>query len=236
MSTAMIMFKKILPSLCTLANLVFGLIALLLIIDGRCDWAAVFIVAGALFDGFDGRLARALNVSSEFGKQLDSLSDLVTFGVAPAILAYVTSLSFLPAYWGAVAVLPFTLMGALRLARFNVLDDSSGFFVGVPITLAGGFLALTLLYAEYLSEWVVLAVLLTLSFLMISTFRFPDFKAMGIKRSHALATFSVLVGAVIWLRWHASAVFMFPVVVYLLVGIKNNMVDYWHNIKSKSRA
>lgn len=236
MSTAILLFKKIVPSLCTLANLVFGLIALLLIIDGYSDWAAVFIVVGALFDGFDGRLARALNVSSEFGKQLDSLSDLVTFGVAPAILAYVTSLRLLPGFWGAVAVLTFTIMGALRLARFNVFADSSGYFVGVPITMAGGFLALTLLYANYLSQWIVLAVLLALSWLMISTFRFPDFKGMGVKRSHALAMFTILLGAVIWLRWHASAVFMFPVVIYLLVGIKNNLVDYWQHLRNRSRA
>ena len=73
--------KKIVPSLCTLANLIFGLIALIYIFNGYTDWAAVFIIMGMLFDGFDGRLARLLGVSSEFGKQLDSLSDLVTFGV-----------------------------------------------------------------------------------------------------------------------------------------------------------
>jgi len=134
--------KKILPSLCTLANLIFGLVSLALILENRLDWAAVFIVMGMLFDGFDGRLARYLGVSSDFGKELDSLSDLVTFGVAPALLAYSTSLHLMGWPWGLIAVLPFPLMGALRLARFNVLTDIEGYFIGVPITLAGGLLAL----------------------------------------------------------------------------------------------
>ncbi len=236
MSTAVLLLKKILPSIFTLANLLFGFTALVLIFEGHPDWAAVFIVGGALFDGFDGRLARALNVSSDFGKQLDSLSDLVTFGVAPAILAYVTSLSVLPAFWGAVAVLPFTLMGALRLARFNVIEESPGFYIGVPITFSGGFLALLLIFADYLPWWPVLAVLLTLSALMISTFRFPDFKTIGAKRAHVLAVCTILIAAIIWLRWYASAVFMFPGVIYLLVGIKNNIVDYVQAQKEKRQA
>ncbi len=236
MNTAYLLLRKIVPSLCTLANLLFGFVALVLIFEGHTDWAAVFIVAGALFDGFDGRLARALNVSSAFGKQLDSLSDLVTFGVAPALLAYVTSLNVLPAFWGAAAVLPFTLMGALRLARFNVIEESPGFYIGVPITFAGGFLALLLILPATLPWWLVLAVLLVLSALMISTFQFPDFKTMGVKRAHVLAVCTVLIAAVIWLRWYASAVYIIPGIAYLLVGIKNNFVDYVQTKKKKRRA
>jgi CDP-diacylglycerol--serine O-phosphatidyltransferase len=226
--------KKILPSLCTLANLIFGLIALILIYNGRKDWAAVFIVMGMLFDGFDGRLARLLKVSSEFGKQLDSLSDLVTFGVAPAMLAYTVSLHQL-GKWGIVAMLPFPLMGALRLARFNVLTSGSGYFVGVPITLAGGLLALFLLSCPNQSVWLVLAVLLLLSWLMISTFRYPDLKSVGIPKFIVLFIAAVLVGAVIFLRWQASAFFMVPLVIYLLLGIKNFLVDIWQERK-KTRA
>lgn len=227
----MLLIRKILPSLCTLANLVFGLIALVLMFDGRPDWAAVFIVVGMLFDGFDGRLARFLNVSSEFGKQLDSLSDLVTFGVAPAMLAYVTNLHQFGTTWGLIAMLPFPVMGALRLARFNVLTVGDGFFVGVPITLAGGLLALTLLYSDYIGRWLVLAVVLLLSWLMISTFHYPDFKTIGMSRAQALFIVSILIGAVIVLQWHAPAFFMFPIIIYLLVGIKNRLVDRWQSYK-----
>lgn len=229
------LLRKIIPSMCTLANLIFGLISLILIYDGRLDWAAVFIVMGMLFDGFDGRLARYLNVSSEFGKQLDSLSDLVTFGVAPALLAYAASLYRLGLPWGIFAIIPFPVMGALRLARFNVQTSGDGFFVGVPITLAGGLLALSLLYSAYINPWLILVLLLLLSWLMISTYRYPDFKGMGIPRTMALLGVAVLTGAVIFLRWHASAFFMFPLVIYLLVGIKNRWVD-WRQSCKKSRA
>jgi len=180
----MLLLRRILPSMCTLANLIFGIIALVLMFDGRPDWAAVFIVMGMLFDGFDGRLARFFNVSSEFGKQLDSLSDLVTFGVAPAMLAYTTSLHSLGMPWGLLAMAPFPVMGALRLARFNAQSGSEGYFIGVPITLAGGLLALTLLYSFH--YWVVLTVLLTLSWFMINSYKYPDFKTMGMSRAHVL--------------------------------------------------
>ncbi|MDD4079620.1 MAG: CDP-diacylglycerol--serine O-phosphatidyltransferase [Eubacteriales bacterium] len=231
----MLRIKKIVPSLCTLANLIFGLISLVFIYNGRGDWAAVFIVMGMLFDGFDGRLARLLKVSSEFGKQLDSLSDLVTFGVAPAMLAYAVSLKQLGEVWGILAMLPFPLMGALRLARFNALTSGQGFFVGVPITLAGGLMALFLLCSPDHSVWLVLAVLLLLSWLMISTFRYPDFKSVGIPKFVVLFIVVVLVGAVIFLRWRASAFFMVPLVIYMLLGIKNYLVDLWQKRK-KARA
>ena len=230
----LLMLRKIVPSVCTLANLIFGLISIVLMFDGHYDWAAVFIVVGALFDGFDGRLARFLNVSSEFGKQLDSLSDLVTFGVAPAMLAYVSSLHVFGMPWGLIAMVPFPIMGALRLARFNVLDGGDG-FIGVPITLAGGLLALSLMYSGYIGHWVVLIIVLVLSWLMVSTFQYPDFKTMGMSRPLVLFIMAVLIGAVIVLRWHAPVFFMFPIIIYLLVGIKNRWVDLWQSYK-KNRA
>lgn len=220
---------KILPSLCTLANLIFGLISLGLIYSGSHDWAAVFIVMGMLFDGFDGRLARYLGVSSDFGKELDSLSDLVTFGVAPAMLAYCTSLYKLGWPWGLIAIIPFPVMGALRLARFNVHTGGDGYFIGVPITLSGGLMALLLLYS--FNYWIVLAVLWTLSWLMISTYRYPSFKGMGITRTQALFMMAVLIGAVIFLRWNASAFFMAPLAIYMLVGIKNRWLDWWQDYR-----
>lgn len=227
--------KKIVPSLCTLANLIFGLIALIYIFNGYTDWAAVFIIMGMLFDGFDGRLARLLGVSSEFGKQLDSLSDLVTFGVAPAMLAYTCSLYQLGSFWGIIAILPFPLMGALRLARFNVLTSGIGYFVGVPITLAGGLLTLFLLYSSSRNTWLVLTAMLLLSWLMISRVRYPDFKTIGIPKYVVLFAVAVLVGAVILLRWQASAFFMVPIIIYLLLGLKNFLVEMWHK-HVKTRA
>lgn len=224
--------KKIIPSLCTLANLVFGLISLIFIFTGQRDWAAVFIVMGMLFDGFDGRLARLLKVSSEFGKQLDSLADLVTFGVAPALLAFTGSLyPQLGKFWGILAMLPFPLMGALRLARFNIHTSGDGFFVGVPITLAGGLLSLFLLCSTEHSVWLVLVVMLILSWLMISTVKYPDFKSVGVPKFVALLAVAILVGAVIFLRWRASAFFLAPLVIYTLLGLKNYLVELWQKRK-----
>lgn len=223
--------KKIVPSLCTLANLIFGLISLIMIYNGKKDWAAVFIVMGMLFDGFDGRLARLLKVSSEFGKQLDSLSDLVTFGVAPAMLAYTSTLYQLGRPWGILAMLPFPLMGALRLARFNVDTAGDGFFVGIPITLAGGLLSLILLCKPDHNVWLIFGVVLFLSWLMISTFRYPDFKSVGVPKFVVLFSVAVLVGAVIYLRWRASTIFMVPLIIYVLLGIKNFLVDLWQKRK-----
>lgn len=231
----MLRIKKIVPSLCTLGNLIFGLISLILIYSGNRDWAAVFIIMGMLFDGFDGRLARLLKVSSEFGKQLDSLSDLVTFGVAPAMLAYASSLQHLGRFWGMLAMLPFPLMGALRLARFNIHTSGHGYFVGVPITLAGGLLSLFLLSCPNSNIWLVLAILLFLSWLMISTARYPDFKAVGIPKFLVLFAVAVSVGAIIFLRWRASAFFLVPLVIYVLLGVKNYFVDSWQKRK-KARA
>lgn len=223
--------KKIIPSLCTLANLIFGLFALVMIYNGKRDWAAVFVVMGMLFDGFDGRLARLLKVSSEFGKQLDSLSDLVTFGVAPAMLAYTSSLHQLGKPWGMLAILPFPLMGALRLARFNLDTSEDGFFVGIPITLAGGLLSLILLWKPDHNVWFVLAVVLILAWLMISTFRYPDFKSVGIPKFVVLFTVAILIGAVIYLRWKASTIFMVPLIIYALLGVKNFLLDLWQKRK-----
>ncbi|MTI94259.1 MAG: CDP-diacylglycerol--serine O-phosphatidyltransferase [Firmicutes bacterium] len=230
------LLKKILPSLCTLANLVFGLVALVMLLNEQWDWAGVYIVAGMLFDGFDGRLARFLGVSSEFGKQLDSLSDLVTFGVAPALLAYAVSLSQF-GYLGLIIAFSFTLMGALRLARFNVSSGKAdGYFIGLPITLTGGFLALTMMYAAYIPGWIIAVLTLFLAWLMVCTIKYPDFKTAGVSRPVVLAIVAVLIAVVILFKWHASAFFMFPIVIYVLVGIKNYLVDYWQYYRRRRQG
>jgi len=166
--------KRIVPFLFTFGNLIAGVIALMLTMQSAYQLAAIAIIIAGLLDWFDGRIARYLNVSSSMGKEMDSLADLVSFGVAPAILIWETSLSTL-GLLGMVITIFFPVCGAYRLARYNV-KSFSGVFEGVPITAAGGFVALvTLIMNTKLTEWFYAALLLLFGWLMVSHIRVPKF-------------------------------------------------------------
>lgn len=161
---------RIIPSVFTLLNLFFGFLAIVWTLDSMYKLAAGMILLSALMDSMDGKVARKLSVSSDFGKELDSLSDLVSFGVAPAILTYKVFLVSHLGYWGIILAAAFALCGAVRLARFNVLNIST-YFVGVPITFAGGFMALMLLFHGIIPWFIYPVSMLVFSFLMVSTFK-----------------------------------------------------------------
>lgn len=131
----------------TLMNLSFGVMAIMFINRGHGRIGLLFIVLAALFDRFDGKVARKLNTASDFGKELDSLCDLVSFGIAPALLIYQTVLYQIPVGGIFITVL-FILCGAIRLARFNVKECEHG-FEGVPITAAGVLLVFTFFLIPY---------------------------------------------------------------------------------------
>jgi CDP-diacylglycerol--serine O-phosphatidyltransferase len=124
---------KHLPNFITLLNLLSGIIAIICIFQFELYLAAWFIIAGALFDFADGLVARLLKVSSEIGKQLDSLSDLVTFGVAPGLIGYQLLAQQGIHEWYLFIPLLIPIFGALRLARFNVDPRQSDSFIGIPI-------------------------------------------------------------------------------------------------------
>ncbi|MDD4802771.1 MAG: CDP-diacylglycerol--serine O-phosphatidyltransferase [Syntrophomonas sp.] len=153
----------------TLFNIVFGSLSLVSTLNGDYKSGAVFILLAGIMDGMDGRIARKLGMISEMGKQLDSLCDLVSFGVAPAILLYDQVLYSVP-YIGLTAAIVYIMCGAYRLARFNVLN-LSGFFLGVPITLAGAFLAVVSWFAGHLSVYLILAIVVGLAYLMVSNIK-----------------------------------------------------------------
>lgn len=160
------------PSFFTLGNLFFGFLSLLWTMNGGYKMAAGFILLSVLMDSMDGKVARKLSVSSDFGKELDSLCDVVSFGVAPAILTYQLVLAAHMGVWGMLLAAAFALCGAVRLARFNVLNISTH-FLGVPITFAGGLMALMVLFYRNL-PWLVFPVALAvLAVLMVSTFKVP---------------------------------------------------------------
>lgn len=170
------MKKSIIPNLFTFANLSSGVVSLLCTVNGEYISAAIAILCGALIDRYDGRIARMLDVSSDLGKELDSLADLVSFGVAPSMLCYIVysfnNFTVSNIIW-ILLLLIFPICGAYRLARYNT-TDFDGVFTGIPITVAGSILALLVILSKYvaISSVVVVLIIAVLSYFMVSTIRF----------------------------------------------------------------
>ena len=192
----------IFPNLLTAMNLFAGFYAIVSEMNLQFERAAIAIIIAAFMDGLDGKIARMTGTSSRFGVEFDSLADLVSFGVAPALLVYVWELKAFPRI-GWVAAFLFVACGALRLARFNVQVSSTEkrWFTGLPIPMAGGTLAVTVLFFRHLHAGGrdtsgLLFVLLTylLSFLMVSTVRYRSFKELETRPHRA---FYLLVSAII---------------------------------------
>jgi CDP-diacylglycerol--serine O-phosphatidyltransferase len=172
--------RMLAPNLITLLAMCAGLTAIRMAFESRYALALAAIVFAAMLDGIDGRLARFLKGTSRFGAELDSLSDFVNFGVAPALVLYFWGLHDLQAA-GWIAAMVFAICGALRLARFNVMIDqpdrpawSSNFFVGMPAP-AGAITVLLPIYAELLGAprsalliWLTLPYTLAIASLMVS--------------------------------------------------------------------
>lgn len=162
--------KKQAANLLTFTSMVIGLFSILSSIEGDYKKSAVLIIIAAVFDYFDGLVARKLNITSKFGKYLDSNADLIAFGVAPGLLIYLSVL--IQFEWiGIIVSFLFISAGVFRLARYNSVEFS-GSYVGIPITIAGALLALFTLAVSYVPTFVFLLVTLVLSYLMISTHSF----------------------------------------------------------------
>lgn len=138
------MRKSCIPNIFTFINLSCGILSILSVINDNYLLAAIFILVAGFVDRYDGRVARYLQVSSDLGKELDSLADLVSFGVAPSILIYfscgLNQTNPVLALIGFALLLAFPICGAFRLARFNTVQFD-GSFRGIPITIAGCFMA-----------------------------------------------------------------------------------------------
>ncbi len=175
----------ILPNLFTSASLFCGFYAVVASFQGRFLSAAIAILISFIFDGMDGRVARLTGTTSKFGVEYDSLADLVAFGVAPAILAFTWGLSGFGRL-GWLAAFLYVATTALRLARFNVLShsgvSSKSYFLGLPCPAAAAMVATTVLMAQHLGivgpvrHFSVLIMIYVLSFLMVSSVRYPSFK------------------------------------------------------------
>ncbi|WP_069649079.1 CDP-diacylglycerol--serine O-phosphatidyltransferase [Caloranaerobacter ferrireducens] len=161
--------KGYIPNLFTFLNLSLGILAILYIIQDNYYISSLLILLAALLDRYDGKIARKFNATSSIGKELDSLCDLISFGVAPAILIWHSQLIDIGVL-GIIITILFAIAGAYRLARYNVIDFD-GIYIGIPITLSGGILAITSLYTiKYeLNVYVLIFLMLTLSYAMVSS-------------------------------------------------------------------
>jgi CDP-diacylglycerol--serine O-phosphatidyltransferase len=227
-----------LPTLFTAGNIFLGFIAIIRAIEGALfsatgqlganphfEVAAKAIGFAVVLDGLDGRIARLTNTVSDFGREMDSLADVITFGIAPAVLAFTWGVEFvqgggsLPDHRaGYFVAFLFLLCGSARLARFNVQTNpvpknpgrpDRKYFVGMPIPAAAGLVA-AIVYASDsvpIQWWVFsaawLAVLGLLSFLMVSTWRYPSFKEISLTGPRSPLTV-ILFGALIYLIWNYS--------------------------------
>jgi CDP-diacylglycerol--serine O-phosphatidyltransferase len=241
----------ILPSLFTSANIAAGYYALVhitqgsLAAPGHFDLAAKAIGFAVVFDSLDGAVARATKTSSDFGRELDSLADVIAFGVAPAMLAFFWGFHFLPAMTlplmrlrlgeiGMVASFVFLIAGASRLARFNIQVNpepsnpgrpGKKYFVGMPIPAAAGVLASVVHFAkgEPVEIWwqAVLwcALMVSCSFLMVSTWRFFSIKGLKLQGRHPFRVV-VIVAALIAGAWELSRPFLLVLsLTYMFSGI-----------------
>lgn len=186
---------KLLPNIFTLSNAFFGFCAIVLVAQKNPQAAAYCILLGASMDALDGRIARLTNSTSPLGMQLDSLSDAITFCVAPAFMMYLWDIGSSDLF-GFVSSAMYLLAGIFRLARFNITSQlQTTYFLGLPTTLAGCFLSATVLsfpiqdYA-YLPE----LLMVTLAYLMISRWRFPTFKQASKRR---MFVFAIATGVIV---------------------------------------
>jgi CDP-diacylglycerol--serine O-phosphatidyltransferase len=226
------MITKSIPSMFTVGNLFLGIMAIIFAIQGVVEgnpkfvsYAAILVIIGMLLDGLDGRMARMLNATSEFGKELDSLSDIVTFGVAPAIIMYLVAFSEY-GVWGIIITSLFPICGALRLARFSVMTSAPGFFTGLPITAAGGVLATMALYHHVFPEILLPIGMILLSVLMVSNIQYPNFKKVSIPRATFWIT-PLVIGLVAILAYRFPSEFpmivFVPLFLYAIYGIKKSV-------------
>jgi len=241
----------ILPSLFTTGNMAAGFYAILEVVHASAlnfwhlDNAAKAIGFAVLFDGLDGRVARMTGTSSDFGKELDSLADVITFGVAPAMLAWTWGFHLMPPValtdWnikltqlGAIAGFLFLMAGASRLARFNITSNpqpsnpgrpGKKYFVGLPIPAGAGVIAAVVHFQSGvpLDSWYTaitwLAMVAAVGYLMVSTWRFYSFKDIDFSSRRPFRLI-ILLGALFAAIWFFSKPVLFAVaLLYMFSGV-----------------
>ena len=225
----------ILPNLFTLAALFGGFYAIVMAMNGRFDQAAIGVFCAMVLDSLDGRVARMTNTQSAFGEQMDSLSDMVSFGAAPALIAYVWALTTL-GRWGWIGAFVYCACAALRLARFNVNTAvvDKRFFQGLPspaaAALVAGFIWLmTDLGISGLEvRWITFTLMLYAGLTMVTNVPFYSFKDVSMKRSVPFAVIVLIALGIAIINIDP------PIVMFSLFGIygfSGYMVSGWRKAK-----
>lgn len=186
--------------------------------------AAILILIGMMLDSMDGRVARMLRVESELGKELDSLADIVTFGVAPAMIAYYSYFSIFGVVGMAVAGL-FPVFGAYRLARFNInaVKSSLHYFAGVPITAGGGILTLLTLFHGRMPGIIFTIAFLVICVLMVSTIKIPSLKEVPLPKYGIIIT--AFLGYAIYIVFRKEHQ-RFPYFIYVAIPLYVAFISY----------
>ena len=156
-------------NLITICNLSFGGASILATLNESYSYSVLFIFIAAFLDRYDGKIARKYNLESELGKQLDSMGDIISFGIAPALLMYENIMTDFGMV-GMILTILYIASGAFRLARFNIMD-TKGYFIGLPITVAGTFLTFAYFFTTIVEPQSYLFLFPILSILMVSTFK-----------------------------------------------------------------
>jgi CDP-diacylglycerol--serine O-phosphatidyltransferase len=244
----------ILPSLFTTGNMAAGFWAILQVMQAtatdyrRLDYAAEAIGFAVLFDGLDGRIARMTGTSSDFGKELDSLADVITFGVAPAMLAFTWGFHLMPSValtewreWhikltqlGAIACFLFLIAGASRLARFNITSNpqpsnpgrpGKKYFVGMPIPAGAGVIAAVVHFeaGDPIASWYTaltwLAMVAAVGYLMVSTWRFYSFKDIDFGSRHPFRLIMFLAVLVAGIFYFSRPMLFIIALLYMFSGV-----------------
>jgi len=215
----------ILPNLSTTLNIFCGFYAVIASSNGNFTAAAFAIIIAGIFDMLDGKIARATKSTSQFGVEYDSLADLISFGMAPGFMIYLWALKPMGRI-GWLAGFLFMVCGALRLARFNTQVGliSSKHFIGLPIPAAAGVCATTVLFfnkiglASQAPPVLVLIMLYTLAFLMVSTIKYYSFKKMKLFKKKNFNTLVTVVLILIFIAAQPSIALFMIGTVYLASG------------------
>jgi CDP-diacylglycerol---serine O-phosphatidyltransferase len=223
----------ILPNLFTTGNLFCGFWAIISVFQEKFFYSAVAILLASVFDILDGKVARLSGATSKFGVQYDSLADLVSFGIAPALLAFSWALRPYGKF-GWLAAFLFVVCGALRLARFNVQSASGEvkYFKGLPIPAAASMIALTILLylrlieTDWVKDIVILVMIYILAFLMVSNIRYFSFKELDLAKRKPFSIFIFVILSMIVIVMEPTLVLFGFILAYVFSG-PVNMIRAW---------
>lgn len=211
-------FKQIVPNMITSGNILCGMLALVLVLHGKAGFGAWLVFMAVFFDFMDGKVARSIGGSSAFGVELDSLADVVSFGVAPALIFYTSYLQGWNGVTGALIASFFALCGALRLARFNV-QHVDGAFQGFPIPAAGLLLVSTVMAGWSLPPLAAAGIAVAMGLLMVSNVPFGNLKKLrkgNVNRHKSFFLISLALAFIVVLHGAAP---LAGISVYLVSGL-----------------